>query len=42
MFVRASRLYHVESGNQIRHPAFSATDVEVRQAIEAIERRESE
>ena len=37
MFVRASQLYHVESGNEIQHPAFSATDEEVRQAIQRVE-----
>jgi hypothetical protein len=33
-FVRASRLYDVESGNRIRHPAKDASDQDVRAAVE--------
>lgn len=32
-FVRASRLYHVTTRTEVRHPAFGATDDDVRRAI---------
>ncbi|MGM0592352.1 MAG: hypothetical protein ACQETI_12140 [Halobacteriota archaeon] len=37
-FVRASELYDVQTGTRIRHPAFDATDEDVRQAIESAEK----
>ncbi|WP_255518392.1 MULTISPECIES: hypothetical protein [Haloferax] len=32
-FVRASKLYHVESQTAVRHPALDATDADVRRAV---------
>ncbi|WP_280140937.1 hypothetical protein [Haloferax larsenii] len=37
-FVRASTLYHVESRTTVRHPAFDATDEDVRRAVGGEER----
>lgn len=36
-FVKASELYHVSTGNRVRHPAHGCTDDELREAVSEVD-----